>query len=143
MEGKDRGRPLKFETPELLENQIESYFISLQDPDDEHIYKRPPTVSGLAVFLDTSRETLMNYEARDEYFDAIKKAKERIHAFNEEQLYRNTQVTGVIFNLKNNFGWKDRNETDVTTKGQAINFNFDPTFNKNDSPSTSTQDNIE
>jgi hypothetical protein len=32
-------------------------------------------------------------------------------------LYGNT-VTGVIFNLKNNFGWKDKNEVEYSEKVQ-------------------------
>jgi len=33
----------------------------------------------------------------------------------EQKLYGNA-VTGVIFNLKNNFGWQDKTEQEVTTK---------------------------
>lgn len=117
------GRPLKFETPESLQNQIDLYFEQCMGEDGK--FTTPPTVSGLAYFLDTSRETLMNYEMREDFFDAIKRAKARILAFNEEQLYRNTQVTGVIFNLKNNFGFADKQEIDHTTKGEAIKgFNY-------------------
>lgn len=130
------GRPLKFETPESLQNQIDLYFEQCTGEDGK--FSTPPTVSGLAYFLDTSRETLMNYEMREDFFDAIKRAKARILAFNEEQLYRNTQVTGVIFNLKNNFGFADRQEIDHTTKGEEIKgFNYitpqHDTYNSTDS----------
>jgi len=36
------------------------------------------TVSGLALALKTSRETLINYEEREKYFDTIKDAKQFI-----------------------------------------------------------------
>lgn len=114
------GRPLKFKSVEELQNAIDSYFLSCEDLEKEGFYIKPLTITSLAVFLDTSRETLLNYEEKDEYFGTIKKAKEKIHAWTEEQLYRNTQVTGVIFNLKNNYGWKDKTETDMTTNGKDM-----------------------
>ena len=33
----------------------------------------------------------------------------------EQRLYGNA-VTGIIFNLKNNFGWQDKTEKEVTSK---------------------------
>jgi len=68
---------------------------------------KPYTVSGLAIYLKTSRETLMNYEKRDEYFDTIKNAKDRVYAFVEESLFKG-RPTGAIFSLKNNYGWKNK-----------------------------------
>lgn len=144
------GRPKKFETVEELESRIQAYFdscfvprterIKVRNDDDdgydfvdsyvknkngEQLYDRvrPFTVTGLAVALDTTRETLLDYENKPEnaaFSDTIKKAKQIIHMFAEERLYAPTQVTGAIFNLKNNFGWVDRTETDLTTKGKAI-----------------------
>lgn len=118
-----RGRPLKFETPEFLQNQVDLYFERCKDPEDDTKWKIPPTISGLALALDTTRDVLLDYEnleERADYSNTIKKAKQTIHAFNEEQLYRNTQVTGVIFNLKNNFDWKDKTETDLTSGGKEL-----------------------
>lgn len=114
------GRPLKFKNKEELENAIEQYFLSCEDPEKPGFYSRPLTITSLAVYLDTSRETLLDYQEKDEFSDTIKKAKQRIHAWTEEQLYRNTQVTGVIFNLKNNYGWKDKTEQDITSAGKPI-----------------------
>ncbi len=106
------GRPLKFKTAKELEDKIEEYFLTCEDPENPGVYMKPLTITSLAVYLDTSRETLLDYQEKDQFSDAIKKAKQRIHAWTEEQLYRNTQVTGVIFNLKNNYGWKDKSEID-------------------------------
>jgi hypothetical protein len=127
------GRPLKFKSVEELETKIQAYFDAC-DPHieevkdivwdktaktyDEIFVKRmsrqiPYTITGLAVALDTSRETLLNYEDREEFFDTIKRAKEKIHAFVEARLFENN-ATGPIFNLKNNFGWRDKTETEVT-----------------------------
>lgn len=104
------GRPLKFESPEKLEAKIEEYF------------KKTPmemwTITGLAVALDTSRETLMNYQDRPEFFDAIKRGKEKVEMAYEVSL-RTRGNAGDIFGLKN-FGWRDRHETDITSGGKPI-----------------------
>jgi sugar phosphate isomerase/epimerase len=105
------GRPLKFESLEALEAKIEEYFNTC--PEKEW------TITGLGLALDTSRETLMNYEDREDYFDAIKKAKDRVHNAYEKDL-RKQGRSGDIFALKN-FGWSDKQEIDHTTKGETIN----------------------
>lgn len=75
-------------------------------------YKRP-TVTGLANFLGVHRSTLNNYEGMgEEYFDTLKRAKGLIEQHLEENLYGNN-VVGTLFNLKNNFGWKDKKEVDM------------------------------
>lgn len=80
-----------------------------------------PTVTGLAVYLNTSRQTLLEYEGEvegreksAEFADTIKKAKDLIEMHWEDMLQGNN-VTGVIFNLKNNFSWADRSEQIVTS----------------------------
>lgn len=93
----DRTRP-----PE----EIEEWRISEQ---------KPYSVTGLANFLETNRETLINYENRDEFFDTIKAAKSKIEHYWELQLL-GSHATGPIFNLKNNYGWKDKTEQDLNVK---------------------------
>lgn len=79
-----------------------------------------PTVSGLAYSLDMSRQALLDYAEKDAFLDTIKKAKIRIEMALEQRLYGNT-VTGTIFNLKNNFGWKDKSEQELSgPNGGAI-----------------------
>ncbi len=64
----------------------------------------------------STRDLLIDYTDKDEFSDTIKKAKARVEAFNEQRLFGNN-VTGVIFNLKNNFGWKDKTEVDQNMSG--------------------------
>lgn len=109
------GRPLLFKTPEELQERIDQYF---DDCDEGPL--RPYTVTGLAVALDTDRSTLLRYEKEDEYYDTIKKAKAIIHNYAEESLWKSGIVAGVIFNLKNNWGWRDQSETDITSGGEKI-----------------------
>ena len=102
------GRPLKYESVEKMQEDIKKYFAEC---DEE---KRPYTVSGLAYALGTNRQTLINYEDKDEFIDTIKTAKAKIERFNEEMLYsKEVSTTGVIFNLKNNYNWKDKQEIEA------------------------------
>lgn len=145
------GRPLKFQSVEELQKKIDDYFymcdphteditewVEARDSDGKlkkdkyglnylvevnHKVKTkqvPYTVTGLALALDTSRETLINYEEKEEFFDTIKKAKDKIQNYLELNL-NSPSPTGTIFNLKNNYNWKDKTETDVTTNGESIN----------------------
>lgn len=114
------GRPLKFNNVEELQMAIDSYFISCEDPEDNTKYIRPLTITGLANALDTSRETLIEYEDRPEYVDTIKRAKGKIHQYVEEYLFTGKNQTSAIFNLKNNYGWKDKTEQDITSAGKPI-----------------------
>jgi len=97
------GRPLKFESVEELEKKINEYF--------DKTPKTEITITGLALALDTSRETLCNYEKKDEYFDTIKKAKDKVQLEYELDLRRKGR-SGDIFALKN-FGWKDKIEQKI------------------------------
>lgn len=140
MEEKNKGgRPLKFKTVAELQQKIDEYFGNC----DPHIAKRqvkvmksdgssywaeedymtdqvPYTITGLAIALRTTRDTLLDYESgkyddpdRDEetnesFSDTIKAAKQRCQFFAEQHLFTGRNATGAIFSLKNNYGWEDR-----------------------------------
>ena len=124
MSDRKSGRPLKFESPEILENKIEEFFKMC---DDEN---KVPTITGLAYFLDVTRKTLLKYEHSDkygslkkvnedtieEYEDIVKRAKARIEAEYEQLLFKGNSVIGAIFTLKNNFGWVDKQEVEQINK---------------------------
>ena len=119
-----------FKTVRELQERIDGYFASCWKEDplgmEDPVMLKPYTIAGLAVYLDTSRHTLLNYEHRDEFFTTLKGAKDRIEAFAEEQLYRNTQVAGPIFNLKNNYSqWSDKQEHELSAPGgKPLAFNI-------------------
>lgn len=88
---------------------------------------KPYTVSGMAVYLDTSRETLIDYEnsvfSEDKdgellkaFSDTIKKAKQKCYAYVEDYLFTGKNPVGAIFSLKNNYGWTDVTKIDNTTR---------------------------
>lgn len=98
------GRPKIYKDVETLQKQINAYFNKCD------IDKEPYTITGLAMALDLDRKTLYNYSKDDEFFPTIKKAKLKVENYLEKHLITDNSTTGIIFNLKNNFDWKDRQE---------------------------------
>jgi DNA-binding XRE family transcriptional regulator len=116
---------------EEFENKIDEYFINcdkaVRDIYDKKgsyvktIYK-PYTVTGLCVHLDICRQTLSEMEKEDKYSDTIKRAKVKIEAWQvEHSMNRDIDNTTTIFSLKNNFGWKDKQEIESINKNENIN----------------------
>lgn len=124
------GRPMMYDTAEEMQRLIDLYFLAckahqsdnadylvglsvdelliINDIDDVF-----PTVSGLGYVLGLSRQGLLNYEGREEFVDTIKRAKQRIEASLEQRLAGQSPA-GTIFNLKNNFGWKDQQQQEIS-----------------------------
>jgi hypothetical protein len=136
------GRPPKFETVEDLQAAIDAYFDGcyedrprhvkvgkeyhiLYDSDGKPVTERvlavPYTVTGLALALGTTRETLMDIEhgngpyADPRFSDAIKRAKLRVEHGYELGLHGTTPA-GAIFGLKN-FGWRDQQDVNLQASG--------------------------
>lgn len=164
------GRPLKFDDPVKLQEQIKKYYESCfqkafdqfgnpiidktvegyhKDKPETWVYVlrqiKPFTVSGLAAFLDTSRQTLVQYEdyehfpdsiddaTKRELIDTVKRAKENIYAYAEERLFMPGVSTGAIFWLKNNApdNWKDKHEIggDQTIIVKSVHYTEDEEAN--------------
>lgn len=108
----------------------------LNDNGDQIYYKDYidiPSILGLSLFLGIDRHTLQYYEENpltdedgaviDDYSTTIKKARQKIEKYVSDQLHREKNVTGIIFNLKNNFGWVDKQEVESTN----VNLNHEMT----------------
>lgn len=89
-----------------------------KDGNPVMVQVKPFTIVGLAAYLGTNRQTILNYEKKDEYFDTIKRAKVKCEAYTVEQLFVPKIAAGVIFNLKNNYGYVDK--LDVTSDGKPL-----------------------
>ena len=94
------ARPFKY-TPEELEAKIDEYLHKKEKEcrQDKLLFC---SIRDLANFLKIDLQTWYNYDSRSNYSTITKRAKERIIATWEQQLFfpgRNT--TGAIFYLKN------------------------------------------
>ena len=99
------GRPKIFNDVKEVEEKINAYFNYCEEKE------KPYTMSGLAYYLGIDRKTLLNYSKNEEYFHTIKKARDRVQMQLEENALSNkANPTFTIFNLKNNFDWKDKIE---------------------------------
>jgi len=97
------ARPYRYKTKEELEKVCQDYF-------DECISgEHPLTITGLALRLNLSRQTLLNYESNDKLMDTVKRAKLVVENFAERQLLSGGNAAGAIFALKN-FNWTDKTE---------------------------------
>lgn len=130
------GRPPMFDTPAQMQQAIDDYF-ARQDPHieettvieenktthelEEKIIRymtkqRPYTMMGLANAIGfRSRQSLVIYKGKsDEFMDTIKKARNKVEEGLEERMIASQGVVaGVIFNAKNNFGYKDKSELEI------------------------------
>lgn len=118
------GRPFKFTDPDKLDAQIEDFFVWCNKN------KKIPTVTGLAVHLDTDRLTLLHYEnslddpsydkldydVKVRLINSIKRAKQRVESEYEQALFNKNSAVGAIFTLKNNYKWVDKQEVEQTNK---------------------------
>jgi len=128
----------KFNSPEEMQAKIDAYFADCKgevvtDKDGEPILNKygepvilgakPLTVTGLALALDfTTRQALLNYQARGEFRQIIETAKLKIENYAEMRLYDKDGCNGARFNLQNNFrAWDADKPQDNGKKAPAIN----------------------
>ena len=130
------GRPRAFKSVEEVEEKINAYFNYCEEKE------KPYTMSGLAYYLGISRQTLVNYSNQYQFFDTIKKARDRVQMQLEENALSNkANPTFTIFNLKNNFDWKDKIEHS-SSEFENINKNISNIANllNNPKPNRSEED---
>jgi len=125
------GRPRIFDSEENMQHIIDLYYLACKrnssETDDmedtlnkgdkgiiDEIEDVVPTISGLAYTLGMTTETFRTYGLDDKFSATVKRAKQRVEMSLEQRLAGHA-VTGSIFSLKNNFGWKDKTEVDTTS----------------------------
>lgn len=125
------GRPLTYKTVDELQKAIDEYF-DYCDNRIKQIYTKegetvaithpaPYTMSGLARALGLSRQALSEYSHKEQFGDAIKAARDRVQEDIETRLMETSNQSGAIFNLKNNFGWKDKTESEISNPDGSLN----------------------
>ena len=78
-----------YESDWVLKRKKDGSLVKDKDGQNTHIWlkvrklteQKPYTVSGLAVALGISRQTLLNYAEREEFLDSIQAAKDRCESF--------------------------------------------------------------
>lgn len=124
-----RKRPY-YESPEEMRAKIDEYFEDC-DNRQKKIYDKktkeiveipspePYTIAGLALFLGfNSRSGILNYEGQPDFADVVAYARMKIEAQRSVQLIEKSGIPGgVIFDLKNNHGWRDESSVEVSGPG--------------------------
>lgn len=122
------GRRKKYETALELGIAVDLYFMAC---DEKRFWRSkdltdstPYTVEGLCRALDIDRVTLLSYENNEDDAERrhiVRRAKLRIQQDALERgLSGRSNPAVTIFNLKNNFGYVDKTETDTTVKVDPI-----------------------
>ena len=134
--GANSGRPKIYNSPTKFKNECDGYFeyclgkyrnkrTKIGMADDKPTYQvvreclRPPehpTLTGLALYLGFHcLETFREYEAREEFSSAAKRARLKITMGYEAKLVTG-KPTGSIFALKNidRRNWEDKTVVDYT-----------------------------
>ena len=103
------GRPRVYETADDLYKKSLEYFKYCDEND------RVYGVVGLCHFLKLDKSTFADYAKHPIFTDTIKQIKIKIEDQKEQMLYKMPNVTGLIFDLKCNYGWIDKQyiESDV------------------------------
>lgn len=114
------GRPLLFKNKEELQEKIDEFFLPFETWEED---TKRCTITRLAVHLDTSRKTLVEYEWKDEFSNTVKKAKDKVEQYYEDRLIDRGNW-GDIFAMKN-LGWTDRTEVDNTNKNLNVEIDKD------------------
>lgn len=132
------GRPKKYSSKKALSEAIERYFRSISrtvpakdglgrailNDDGEEIklteYIVPPSISSMCLYLGIDRSTWQNYcdpQQHPEFSSITETTRARIEAYLEEQLLtREKGLQGIIFNLQNNYGWRQKQEVELGDK---------------------------
>lgn len=143
------GMTPMYTSVEEIESKIEQYFedckgYPLTDNEGNQIFNKfglpvfidvhPPTVTGLALALGfTSRQALLNYQAKLEFVDTITRAKARVEQYAEERLFDRDGSNGAQFSLRNNFkGWDADKKNDNSGDGKITIVNNIPRPEKQD-----------
>lgn len=109
---KSAGRKPIYDTvegPAIMQERSDAYFE--QCDKTNRIYTVPEYAFALGFH---SRQTLLEYEAKPEFSDTIKRGRFRIEGQRNQLLLTGKNPIGCIFDLKNNFGWQDKQVLEVS-----------------------------
>lgn len=137
MAGKNKGgRPPLYSDPEEMQRVIDQYFEECEerlrvDAEGNLLFDRfgrpvtyrnkIPTIAGLTRALGfKERASLLYYQGKSKFRGIIQDAKLRVEIYAEEQLFTRDGCNGARFTLWNNFGWKQKPETESESIPVAV-----------------------
>ena len=140
--GRLPGKPRTIKSVEEMEELIDEYFLDICGYSlfEGCAVFKPPTISGLALHLGfRSRQSLLNYAGfGKEYKRVLQLAKLYIENTLEEGSLTGKLDRGACqFNLKNNYGWKEKTELEI---GNAPDRKFNINFTKYEKKITDKKD---
>ena len=102
------ARPLKFQTPEELQEKVDAFFNHCKKEDEN------PIVEGLCLFLDCDKVTILNYQGRADFAPIIERAKLRIanHVMGRAMAGK-INPTMAIWVSKNHYGYTDTQNLNI------------------------------
>ena len=114
------GRPKSFNNVKELNDKIESYLMYQEEKE------LPITMLSFYVYCDICKDTGSLYvkgeydDENNSFSDALKKLRAKCEAYAESQLYSNRNTAGIIFSLKNNYNWRDKQEIDMKIEDLTV-----------------------
>lgn len=77
-------------------------------------YLEPPSLPGLCLFLGISKTTWAEYAKDEKLAPVCERFKLRLEQYLEGRLNseKGKNVQGIMFNLKNNFGWSEKDHVE-------------------------------
>lgn len=76
-------------------------------------YLEPPSAAGMCLYLGISRSTWAEYRKDEKLGPVTAYWEARYEAYLVDRLETGRHISGIIFNLEHNFGWKHRQEVGV------------------------------
>ena len=147
------GRPTEYKEEYI--SKVDEYLESHKDEEvrvvkqssekyemfDNKLKVKLPTIDGFARFINVPRRTV--YDWRDKYPE-FSHSLDKIVTEQQERLINsglsgdyNSTIAKLI--LSSNHGMREKSETDLTTKGEALTWNEQKTYLKNETlPKTDT-----
>jgi len=119
------GRPPVFESPDALRSSFADWKEEFKEGG--RYAGEIPDVEGFCDYVDAYRDLLSEYAGKPEFSDTIKKIKNWIY-YKKKQLAMQNKMnpTIFIFDAKNNAGYVDKTEQDMTHHGDVTFINDMP-----------------
>jgi hypothetical protein len=125
-------------TPEFIEVELNSIYNDILANEEvitlqQIIRTKPYSLQRISEWANTNEQISETY----------KKIKNELEfRLNHGGLKNNLNATMVIFNLKNNYGWKDKQEQDIVSRNETSVIDLDSLINYTDDDLALARDRI-